>query len=142
MERIKSCGVLLFRSEPKRSFLLMRHADRWDLPKGHVDQGETETQCALRELWEETGIEANAIRIDPQFRYTLEYQVPWRDAGQATGGVPRRVNEAGGNQADRASGLPVVRMESAASDSGTNDRRSPRGRGEDELTVGWVAPAR
>ena len=38
-------------------------------------------QCALRELWEETGIEANAIRIDPQFRYTLEYQVPWRDAG-------------------------------------------------------------
>ena len=81
MERIKSCGVLLFRSEPKRSFLLMRHADRWDLPKGHVDAGETETQCALRELWEETGIEANAIRIDPQFRYTLEYQVPWRDAG-------------------------------------------------------------
>jgi bis(5'-nucleosidyl)-tetraphosphatase len=81
MEVLKSCGVLLFRSEPKRSFLLMRHADRWDLPKGHVDAGETETQCALRELWEETGIEANAIRIDPQFRYTLDYQVPWRDAG-------------------------------------------------------------
>jgi bis(5'-nucleosidyl)-tetraphosphatase len=81
MEVLKSCGVLLFRTEPKRSFLLMRHADRWDLPKGHVDPGETETQCALRELWEETGIEANAIRLDPQFRYTLELQVPWREAG-------------------------------------------------------------
>jgi bis(5'-nucleosidyl)-tetraphosphatase len=81
MEPLKSCGVLLFRSAPKRSFLLMRHADRWDLPKGHVDPGETETQCALRELWEETGIEADAISLDPNFRYTLDYQVAWREAG-------------------------------------------------------------
>lgn len=81
MDPLKSCGVLLFRSEPKRSFLLMRHADRWDLPKGHVDPGETETQCALRELWEETGIEADAISLDPNFRYTLDYQVAWREAG-------------------------------------------------------------
>jgi 8-oxo-dGTP pyrophosphatase MutT (NUDIX family) len=81
MDPLKSCGVLLFRSEPNRSFLLMRHADRWDLPKGHVDPGETETQCALRELWEETGIEADAIRLDPKFLYTLDYQVRWREAG-------------------------------------------------------------
>lgn len=81
MEAIKSCGVLLFRSEPKRSFLLMRHVNRWDLPKGHVDPGETETQCALRELWEETGIGADAIRLDLTFRYTLDYQVPWRESG-------------------------------------------------------------
>jgi len=81
MDPLKSCGVLLFRSEPKRSFLLMRHADRWDLPKGHVDPGETEMQCALRELWEETGIEADAISLDPNFRYTLDYQVAWREAG-------------------------------------------------------------
>lgn len=81
MEALKSCGVLLFRSAPQRSFLLMRHADRWDLPKGHVDPGESEIQCALRELWEETGIAADAVRLDPQFRYTLDYQVPWREAG-------------------------------------------------------------
>ena len=81
MEAIKSCGVLLFRKEPKRSFLLMRHADRWDFPKGHVDPGETEIECALRELWEETGVKAEAIRLDPTFRYTLDYQVSWREAG-------------------------------------------------------------
>lgn len=81
MEPIKACGVLLFRAEPERSFLLMRHADRWDLPKGHLDSGETDVQCALRELAEETGIEASDVQLDPQFRFTLDYLVPWREAG-------------------------------------------------------------
>ncbi|MEL7161300.1 MAG: NUDIX domain-containing protein, partial [Bacteroidota bacterium] len=30
--------------------------NRWDLPKGHVDPGETNLECALRELEEETGV--------------------------------------------------------------------------------------
>ncbi len=30
------------------SFLLMKHRNRYDLPKGHVDSGETEMQTALR----------------------------------------------------------------------------------------------
>lgn len=77
MTPIKSCGVLLFRSQPVRSFLLMRHADRWDLPKGHLDPGETEIQCALRELQEETGIDPADVKLDPTFRFTLDYQVPW-----------------------------------------------------------------
>jgi len=71
----KSCGVILFRSEPVESFLLMRHADRWDLPKGHVDPGESEIDCALRELSEETGIDAADIEIDPGFRFTTQYPV-------------------------------------------------------------------
>ena len=71
----KSCGVILFRTEPVESFLLMRHADRWDLPKGHVDPGESETQCALRELAEETGIVAADVEIDPHFRFTTKYPV-------------------------------------------------------------------
>ena len=58
MSDVKSCGFLLVRGEPIREFLLMRHADRWDLPKGHVDAGETEMECALRELAEETGVAA------------------------------------------------------------------------------------
>ena len=82
-KQIKSCGVLLTRGEPIESFLLMRHADRWDLPKGHVDEGETEIQCALREMWEETGIAAEAVQLDPEFRFTLQYPVwPERFGGQ------------------------------------------------------------
>ena len=60
MDKVDSCGFLIFRDDTdkrgktKRNFLLMRHADRWDLPKGHVDPGEKKKQCALRELEEET----------------------------------------------------------------------------------------
>lgn len=72
---VKSCGFLIIRGEPIREFLLMRHDDRWDLPKGHVDEGETEMQCALRELDEETGITAGDIEVVPNFRFTLEYPV-------------------------------------------------------------------
>ena len=53
----------------------MRHADRFDLPKGYLEEGETELQCALRELREETGVAADAVEIDEQFRFTTEYTV-------------------------------------------------------------------
>ena len=61
----------------------MKHATRWDLPKGHVDPGESELECALRELWEETGIPQEAIELDPQFRYTQQYRVSSERDGEA-----------------------------------------------------------
>lgn len=77
----KSCGVLLICGDPVSSFLLMKHHDRWDLPKGHIDPGESETECALREMQEETGIPPEAVRLDPGFRFTQEYDVPSRRYG-------------------------------------------------------------
>lgn len=71
----KSCGVLIIRGDPVREFLLMRHSDRWDLPKGHVDPGETEMQCALRELREETGIGAADVQLMDGFRFESQYPV-------------------------------------------------------------------
>ena len=72
---LKACGVLIVRGEPIHSFLLMKHPDRWDLPKGHVDPGETDMECALREMEEETGISPGDVSIDPDFRFTLRYKV-------------------------------------------------------------------
>ncbi len=72
---LKACGVFLVRGEPIHSFLLMKHPDRWDLPKGHVDPGETDMECALREMEEETGISSDDVSIDPDFRFTLRYNV-------------------------------------------------------------------
>ena len=75
MKQPVSCGFLIVRGRPIDSFLLMKHPGRWDLPKGHVDAGETEQQCALRELEEETGIAATDIEIDPAFRFEHSYPV-------------------------------------------------------------------
>ncbi len=75
MEKVKSCGFLIYRTQPQRSILLMKHPKRWDLPKGHVDDGETNFECALRELQEETGIEEHHLRIEDGFKFKDRYIV-------------------------------------------------------------------
>lgn len=44
------------------AWLMMRRHGRWDLPKGHIEAGETPEVCAERELLEETGIVARTVR--------------------------------------------------------------------------------
>lgn len=74
MRQLKACGVLCFRQRPQKQFLLMLRRPRgYDLPKGHMEPGETELACALRELEEETGITAAQITIDPDFRFETNY---------------------------------------------------------------------
>ncbi|MCP6762022.1 MAG: NUDIX domain-containing protein [Fischerella sp. CENA71] len=75
MREIKSCGVLVMRSQPQMSFLLLLKPNRYDLPKGHIETGEDDISCALRELFEETGIRANDIELDQQFRFHVSYLV-------------------------------------------------------------------
>lgn len=43
------------------NILMMFRNQRWDLPKGHVEQGEAIAEAALREVGEETGIEARLV---------------------------------------------------------------------------------
>ena len=78
MREVMSTGFLVMRRQPRVSFLLLKHPDRWDLPKGHVDSGETAPECALRELHEETGITAEQISIVEGFEFQLTYPVPDR----------------------------------------------------------------
>lgn len=75
MKQPLSCGFLIVTGDPVQSFLLMEHEDRWDLPKGHVDPGESELECALRELEEETGFVEKDLQIDPDFCYEQRYSV-------------------------------------------------------------------
>ena len=42
----------------------------WDFPKGHVEEGETEVQTAIREVKEETNID---VEVNEKYRYTTEY---------------------------------------------------------------------
>ncbi|MEO0687658.1 MAG: NUDIX domain-containing protein [Cyanobacteria bacterium J06649_11] len=77
MRKVKSCGVIVMRKQPQTSFLLMlKHPGAkniYDIPKGHIEFGEDEVSCALRELSEETGILAQNIDLDTNFRYTDTY---------------------------------------------------------------------
>jgi bis(5'-nucleosidyl)-tetraphosphatase len=72
---IEAGGFLLFHQGAAPCFLLMQHANRWDLPKGHAEGDEEILQTALRETEEETGIPAADIVVDRDFRFIVEYQV-------------------------------------------------------------------
>lgn len=43
-------------TNPEGKVLFIYRNDKWDLPKGKLDKGETIEQCALREVAEETGV--------------------------------------------------------------------------------------
>jgi ADP-ribose pyrophosphatase YjhB (NUDIX family) len=49
----------------KREVLLAKRTDNglWCIPGGHVDLGETLAQACLRELYEETGLRAEVLRV-------------------------------------------------------------------------------
>ncbi|MEM7011024.1 MAG: NUDIX domain-containing protein [Verrucomicrobiota bacterium] len=77
MRLVKSCGVLCFRNRAAPEFLLMKHRHRYDLPKGHIEENETEEQCALRELQEETGL-GSVVELIGGFRYETSYVTRYR----------------------------------------------------------------
>ena len=56
----------------------MKRSHRYDLPKGHIEPGETELQCALRELWEETGINNRQVCLELDFRFKTIYYPRYR----------------------------------------------------------------
>lgn len=57
-------GIVAARFEDGPKVLLIKNVydNRWAIPKGHVDPGETSEQAAVREVKEETGITARIRR--------------------------------------------------------------------------------
>ena len=65
--------------ENERGETLMIYCYRhWDLPKGHIDEGETADVCAVREVAEETGVEgAKIVRFLCNTFHTYDVYGAW-----------------------------------------------------------------
>lgn len=53
-----------------------RYREAWQMPQGGVDPGETPREAALRELWEETGVTADLVRVEAETADWLTYDLP------------------------------------------------------------------
>jgi 8-oxo-dGTP pyrophosphatase MutT (NUDIX family) len=75
---VSAGGVVLAEPRPNAPVALVAHRSargtlQWTLPKGALEEGETVEQTALREVHEETGLEAELLgRLD-----TIDYWFVW-----------------------------------------------------------------
>ncbi len=63
-ELFVGCSGVIF-DQDRRKILLTRRADndRWCLPGGHVEPGETVAEACIREIQEETGLQCRIVRL-------------------------------------------------------------------------------
>ena len=72
MERSAGGVVFYWSKKGVPLYLLMSNPrGTWEFPKGHIMEGESEEEAALREVKEETGLEN--LRIIKGFSYTIKY---------------------------------------------------------------------
>lgn len=78
---IRAAGGVVLRQRPGAPTpeVLLVHRPRyrdWTLPKGKAEPGETDEQCAVREVEEETGLRCELVRDLGEVRYRDRYGRP------------------------------------------------------------------
>jgi 8-oxo-dGTP pyrophosphatase MutT (NUDIX family) len=67
-EHHRSAGGLVVRGA-EILLISTRNGRRWQLPKGHIEAGETATDAAVREVREETGVTGRIVAPLPEVEY-------------------------------------------------------------------------
>ena len=70
-----SCGAVVYRDikgEIKYLLIKNRRSSHWGFPKGHIEQGETKQETAVREVLEETGIR---VKLLDGFECVSKYKI-------------------------------------------------------------------
>ena len=70
LQNEKSCGAVIYNKNLEKYLIVKMYNGNWGFPKGHVEEGETEIETAIREVKEETDID---IQIKDSFRETISY---------------------------------------------------------------------
>ena len=85
-ESHRSAGIVLFRTDGEREFLLLRSAVTrrpvWEFPKGAIEVGESPRQAAERELSEETGLATGDYTVLEGFQEEERYVFTRVEAGE------------------------------------------------------------
>lgn len=71
--------VIVIRRPGDGSVMVFERKDvpgQWQLPQGGLDGGETPVEGALRELFEETGLRSEQVRVIGEFPEWLAYEWP------------------------------------------------------------------
>jgi bis(5'-nucleosidyl)-tetraphosphatase len=78
-----SSGGIVYRIENEQpQFLLIKNAafkdpnkTYWGFPKGHLEEGESSAQAALREVEEETNVKVEIVELVDEIEYTYNHPV-------------------------------------------------------------------
>lgn len=81
----KSAGAVMFKKTGEKiEYLLLKYPSSaktkkayWDLPKGHIEEGENEIDTVKREVEEETGLKD--IEIIEGFKQSIKYFFRWEE---------------------------------------------------------------
>ena len=66
----KSCGAVVINNG--QVLLIQSNEGIYGFPKGHMEEGESEIQTALREVKEEVGLD---VKIDESKKYVINYTI-------------------------------------------------------------------
>ena len=68
--KVISAGIIVFRWTAKEPLFLLLYRDRgaWDFPRGRMESGERSWETAFREVEEETGLKAQELKIQSNFK--------------------------------------------------------------------------
>ena len=69
-------GIIVANSDGKLLYCKRKNSKNWQFPQGGIDKNEDIFIAALRELYEEVGIEENKVKLIKESDHWYKYDLP------------------------------------------------------------------